>query len=111
MRTHSMYVPSSPNQCSPELILLSRNAVIGVHAHDGTIGDKIGYRFHDIPGVFPPRQSSQEAKLNSHESKTNPSQSLENKWVEFNYGCLFVLEWRVGMTEEWVPLLTTYYKY
>ena len=61
----------------PELILLSRHTVIGVHAHDSSVGYEVGDRLHNIPGVFPPRQPSQKPKLDSHESKAYPRQPLK----------------------------------
>lgn len=39
---------------------------VGVHGHCGAVGDEVGDGLHDIPGVLPPGQSSQNAKLGGH---------------------------------------------
>ena len=53
---------------------LSGDAVVCVHGHGGAVGDEVGHRLHNIPGVFPPGQSSQDSELDRHQAQAEPSQ-------------------------------------
>lgn len=37
---------------------------VGIGGHGGSVGDEVGDRLHDVPGVLPPGQASQDTELN-----------------------------------------------
>lgn len=39
---------------------------VGIHGHGCAISDEVGNGLHDIPGVLPPGQPGQDAKLGRH---------------------------------------------
>lgn len=45
---------------------------VGVHGHGCAISNKVGNGLHDIPGVLPPGQPGQDAKLGGHVSHAAP---------------------------------------
>ena len=48
--------------------------VVGKHGHAGAIGDEVCDGLHDVPGVLPPGQTGQDAKLQAHQPQPQPRQ-------------------------------------
>lgn len=48
--------------------------VVSVHGHCRAVGDEVRDRFHYVPRIFPPCESSQYAELHGHESQSDPSE-------------------------------------
>lgn len=45
---------------------LAREHKVGVHGHGRAVRDEVGDGLHDVPGVLPPGQPGQDAKLGGH---------------------------------------------
>lgn len=45
---------------------LACEQIVGVYAHGCAVSDKVGDGLHDIPGVLPPGEPGQDAKLGGH---------------------------------------------
>ena len=52
-------------------VLLPGEDKIRIAGDGGPVGDKVGDRLHNVPAIFPPSQSGQDAKLYRHQAKTN----------------------------------------
>ena len=52
--------------------LLSCHYKVGIACDGGAIGDEVGDRLHDVPGVLPPGEPCQDSELDRHQAKSNP---------------------------------------
>lgn len=65
---------------------------------------EVRHRFHDIPGILPPRQSGQESKLQSHKCQATPNKNVCISCC-FDIKLLsFFLQWLQLMLEIFQPL-------
>lgn len=45
---------------------------VSICGHGGPVSDKVCHGLHDIPGVLPPGEASEDSELNAHQPQAHP---------------------------------------
>lgn len=57
---------AASSQLPATVAYLAREHKVGVHGHGRAVGDEVRDGLHDVPGVLPPGEPGQDAKLGGH---------------------------------------------